>query len=123
MILISVLGMAFMKRGDIYIADLNPTVGSEIKKKRPVIIVSNDISNLYSDTITAIPITSNIKKVHPFEILIQSNKQSGLTQNSKAQCHQIRALSKTRFVKKKVGAISLEEQEQLESALRLHLVL
>ena len=110
-----------MERGDIYIANLNPTIGSEIKKKRPVIIMSNDICNFYSDTVTAIPITSNIKKIYPFEILIQSNKQSGLTQNSKAQCHQIRTLSKARFSKQKIGTISLGEQEGLESAIRLHL--
>lgn len=110
-----------MKRGEIYIANMSPTIGSEIKKKRPVILVSNDINNFYSDTVTVVPITSNISKTYPFEVLIQSSKQNGLTQNSKAQCHQIRTLSKIRFIKRKLGEISTKEQEELERAIKLHL--
>ncbi len=49
-----------MKRGDIYYANLDPTVGSEINKRRPVLIVSNDINNRTSDIITVLPITSNV---------------------------------------------------------------
>lgn len=52
-----------MKRGDIYFADLDPSQGNETKHIRPVLIVSNDISNQLTPIITIIPITSNIKKV------------------------------------------------------------
>lgn len=110
-----------MQRGEIYIADLNPTVGSEISKKRPVIIVSNDINNLYSDTVSIVPITSNISKIYPFEILIRFNKKNGLSNDSKAQCHQIRTISKTRLNNIKLGILSTKESEDLDIALRLHL--
>jgi mRNA interferase MazF len=55
-----------MKRGEIYFASLDPTIGSEINKTRPVLIVSNDANNRAAATITIVPITSNVKKNLPF---------------------------------------------------------
>jgi len=52
-----------INRGNIYLANLDPTIGNEINKTRPVVIVSNNISNQYSNTITVLPITSNIRKI------------------------------------------------------------
>ncbi len=49
-----------MKRGEIYYANLSPTVGSEIDKSRPVLVVSNDANNRAANTVTILPITSNI---------------------------------------------------------------
>ena len=67
-----------MKRGEIYFANLDPTIGSEIKKKRPVLIVSNNANNKMASTITVVPITSNINKIYPFEVLLET-KNSGLS--------------------------------------------
>lgn len=50
--------MSRILKGEIYLANLSPTVGSEISKKRPVLIVSNDINNQYADTVSIVPITS-----------------------------------------------------------------
>jgi mRNA interferase MazF len=47
-----------IKIGNIYLANLDPTIGSEINKTRPVAVISNDINNKYSNTITILPITS-----------------------------------------------------------------
>ena len=47
-----------MKRGEIYWANLNPVIGSEIAKNRPVLIISNDLNNQYADVVTILPITS-----------------------------------------------------------------
>ena len=73
-----------MKRGEIYYAKLNPTLGSETAKRRPVLIVSNDRNNSASDTVTIIPITSNIEHVYPFEVFLAVG-DSGLPKPSKAQ--------------------------------------
>ena len=54
--------MSRILKGEIYLADLNPTVGSEISKTRPVLIVSNDINNKYAATVTIVPITSTTEK-------------------------------------------------------------
>src|SRR5208337_4643534 len=55
-----------MRRGEIYYADLSPTVGSEINQRRPVLIVSNDANNRAANTVTVLPITSSISRVYPF---------------------------------------------------------
>jgi mRNA interferase MazF len=109
-----------MKRGEIYFADLDPTVGTEIKKKRPVLIISNDANNKMASTVTIIPITSNVKKVYPFEVLLEA-KESGLLKISKAQCHQIRTISKIRMQSQKLGFINHQMMLQINSALKLHL--
>ena len=67
-----------MKRGEIYFAVLNPTVGSEIQKTRPVLIVSNNIANKYSELVTIVPITSQVKKVYNFEVFIDKESQEFL---------------------------------------------
>ena len=84
-----------MKRGDIYFAALDPTLGNEIKKTRPVLIVSNNQNNFASGTITIVPLTSNTNKVFSFEVFL-AKSESGLPKDSKACCQQIRTISKQR---------------------------
>ena len=110
-----------MIRNEIYYADLNPTVGSETKKKRPVLIVSNNANNKASSTLTIVPITSNVKKIFPFEVFI-SAKDSGLAKDSKAQCHQVRTISRLRIKNiKAAGRINKDLMRQVGAALKLHL--
>lgn len=110
-----------MKRGDIYFANLDPTVGSEIRKKRPVIVVSNNANNKVSDTVTVIPLTSNTKKIYPFEVLLEMS-DTHLSKNSKAQCQQVRTISKKRILaKKRVGVIDHKSIFRVEQALKIHL--
>lgn len=109
-----------MKRGEIYFANLNPTVGAEIRKKRPVLIVSNNANNKAASTVTVIPITSNTSKIYPFEVLMEI-KDSGLLKRSKAQCHQIRTISKIRIAGKKAGVVNKEIMLKINTALKLHL--
>lgn len=109
-----------MHRGDIYYADLNLSLGSEINKKRPVVIVSNNINNKFSDTVTIVPLTSNINKIFPFEVLLLASK-TGILKDSKAQCHQVRTISKVRLDKLPCGELTTKEVFLIEEALRLHL--
>ncbi|MEP0768707.1 type II toxin-antitoxin system PemK/MazF family toxin [Trichocoleus sp. ST-U1] len=62
-----------MKRGEIYYANLSPAVGSEMAKRRPVLIVSNDTNNRAATTVTILPITSNVSRVYPFEVELKIN--------------------------------------------------
>lgn len=112
--------MAFMIRGGIYYADLDPTIGSEISKKRPVLVISHNSNNKYSDTVTILPITSNTNKIFPFEVLILK-EYSGLQKDSKIQCHQIRTISKTRIIDKVIGMLKDDQVLAVEKALTLHL--
>jgi mRNA interferase MazF len=109
-----------MKRGDIYYADLNPTVGTEINKKRPVLIVSNDANNRASPTITILPVTSNVSKVYPFEVAL-SAQGTGLLKTSKIQCQQIRTISKLRITSPAIGKVDEKILKYCEEALKLHL--
>jgi mRNA interferase MazF len=122
MILISLLPMESkkMNRGEIYLADLDPTAGTEIKKRRPVLIVSNNANNKMASTVTIVPITSNIKKVYPFEVLLET-QDTGLLKPSKAQCHQIRTISKIRMQRGKIGNANNKVMLKINSAVRLHL--
>jgi len=109
-----------MKRGEIYFASLNPTIGAETRKTRPVLIVSNNANNRVADTVTVVPITSNTKKIFPFEVLFEP-KDTGLPKQSKAQCHQIRTISKLRINGNMIGVVKEGTMEKIEYAIRLHL--
>ena len=78
-----------MRRGDIYLVDLEPSRGSEANKKRPAVIVSNDAANRAAEktgrgVVTVVPITSNIARVYPFQVFIPASG-SGLHADSKSQ--------------------------------------
>ncbi len=110
-----------MKRGDIYFADLNPTVGAEAQKRRPVLIVSNNANNKVAATVTIIPITSVIQKIYPFEVFLAST-DTGLAKDSKAQCHQIRTISKLRISgSTRTGHIGTVLMTAVINALKIHL--
>jgi mRNA interferase MazF len=109
-----------MRRGEIYYADLSPTVGTEINKRRPVLIVSNEANNRAANTVTILPITSNVSRIYPFEIPL-APKESGLPKPSKAQAQQIRTISKERFRGEALGRLGINLMRRTADAMRLHL--
>jgi mRNA interferase MazF len=109
-----------MKRGEIYYANLDPAVGSEANKRRPVLIVSNNINNRAGDVVTVLPITSNVSRVYPFEVLLLQ-AESGLSKDSKVQAQQIRSLAKQRISGKAIGQLTDEKMQAIDAAMRLHL--
>ncbi len=109
-----------MKRGDIIYADLGPTVGSEINKRRPVLIVSNDANNRAASTVTVLPITSNLTRVYPFEVAL-SRADTGLPKDSKAQAQQIRTIAKERITGTPLGRLAADKLREVDAAIRLHL--
>lgn len=111
-----------MKRGEIYYADLNPTVGSEINKRRPCLIVSNDANNRAASTLTVLPITSNTTRIFPFEIAL-TRKESGLPKDSKAQAQQIRTIAKQRISGPAAGRLDAEKMRAVDAAISLHLAI
>jgi mRNA interferase MazF len=109
-----------MKRGDIYYANLSQVMGSEMGKRRPVLIVSNDISNSAATTVTILPLTSNVIRVYPFEVLLNP-EVSGLTKPSKVQAQQVRTISKQRITSEVLGSLNEEMMVLIDAALKLHL--
>lgn len=115
-----------MRRGEIWLVDLDPAQGNEANKQRPAVIVSNDRANSSAITlgrgvVTVVPITSNVAKIYPFQVLLPAER-TGLAVNSKAQAEQIRSVSITRL-RHRLGRLTTEEAAQLDDALRLHLEL
>ena len=111
-----------IRRGGIYLAALDPVIGRELSKTRPVVVVSNDKNNEFSGTVTILPITSkNIKKVYPFEHLLQKTI-GNLPKNSKVNADQIRTLDKSRIVKF-IGMLEKNHIIQIEKAMKIHLAL
>jgi mRNA interferase MazF len=115
-----------MRRGDICVIDLAPARGSEARKSRPAVIVSNDGANttatrLGRGVVTVVPVTSNVERVYPFQVLLPASA-TGLATDSKAQAEQVRSVDVER-VQHQVGAVPSNLMNQLDDALRLHLAL
>ena len=109
-----------VKRGDIWLVNLDPTTGHEIQKQRPAVIVQNDIGNKYSPLTIVAPITSQgTDKIYPIEILLPL-KNSGLKKESKALFNQIRAVDKRRLIKK-IGKITEETTYNMDEAIKTSL--
>ncbi|MBI1870404.1 MAG: type II toxin-antitoxin system PemK/MazF family toxin [Chlamydiae bacterium] len=103
----------FPKRGEVYWVRLDPAIGSEIKKTRPGLIVSNDVGNEVSTRVIVAPITSEAKKLYPFEaeIILKGNR-------NKVLLDQMRTLDKRRLGEK-MAEVSLDEMEKVDKALKL----
>lgn len=111
-----------IKRGEIYLATLDPVVGKEISKTRPVVIVSNDKNNKFSGTVSILPITSkNLKKIYPFEVFLSKGSGS-LPKDSKVKADQIRTLDKARIITL-IGKLKKDEIDEIDEAIKLHLAL
>jgi mRNA interferase MazF len=115
-----------MRRGEIRLVNLDPTLGSEAGKRRPAVVVSNDGANAAanrsgSGVITVVPVTSNVTRVYPFQVLLPAGT-GGLVVDSKAQAEQVRAVSVQRLGRP-VGRVSAAAMDAVDDALRLHLSL
>lgn len=105
-------------RGEIYLVEFDPAVGSEIKKTRPAIIIQNDTANRYSPVTIVAAITSKFDdRLYPTEVLIHAG-EAGLRQDSVIVLDQIRTIDKTRIVKK-IGRVSDFTLRRTDNALKI----
>src|SRR5215467_15795673 len=115
-----------MRRGDIVKVNLDPALGAEASKVRPAVVVSNDAANataarLGRGVITVVPVTSNIARIYPFQVLLPA-RQTGLPRDSKAQAEQVRSVAVER-IGKRLGQLPASLITELDQALRVHLSL
>ncbi len=101
-------------RSEVWLADLNPTRGSEQAGTRPVLIFQNDLLNKFTTTVLTIPFTTNLRRASLPSCLKVSKGEGGLTSDSVALCHQLRVLDKTRL-QRKLGELSEETMAAIES--------
>jgi len=106
-----------VKRGDVFWVNFNPSIGGEIKKKKPAVIVSTDRANPYLNRVVVIPLSSRISKIYPSEVKIIFQGRE-----IKAMSDQIRTISKKRLLSK-IGTIPLEEMRKIEEKIKMFLEL
>lgn len=106
-------GSNTIKRGDVFWVKLDPAIGSEIKKTRPAVVISNNIQNEIGVRFIVAPITSSIDKVYPFEALLEIANKKG-----KAQLDQIRTIDAKRLGDFIVH-LSPQEIQQIDLSLKL----
>lgn len=108
------------KRGELYIVNFDPTIGSEIKKIRPALILQNDIGNHYSPITIVAAITSySDGTIYPTEVLIDP-PDGGLAEKSIILLNQIRTVDKRRLIKKS-GSLKQETMEKVNRAIEISL--
>ena len=105
-----------MKRGEIYMAQLDPVIGSEQGGTRPVLIIQNDRGNRFAPTVIAVPLTSSsLKPPLPTHVELAAGV-GGLSHRSTVLCEQVRTLEKTRLIRR-MGRLDASPMEPIEQAL------
>lgn len=110
--------MDLPKQGDIFLVDLEPALSGEADKTRPAVIMSNNANNEFAPTVTVVPLTSNTRKLYPFQVFLDG-ATTGLDFDSKAQAEQVRTVSKRRL-KRRVGRVEESDVSFIHQTLRLH---
>jgi mRNA interferase MazF len=103
------------KRGDVFWVNLDPVVGTEIRKTRPAVVVSNDSCNRYGTRVVVLPITGNTDSLYPGEAMVEIKGKPGRTLGD-----QIRSIDKSRL-KARVGRLTADEMSRIDESLAITL--
>jgi mRNA interferase MazF len=104
-----------MKRGEVWWVNFDPSVGGEIKKKRPAVIISNNAANKFLNRVQVVPLTSKTERLYPSEALVAFGGKG-----SKAMADQLATVSKLRLINC-AGVISEEDMSNVEEAVKIQL--
>ena len=108
-------------RGDVYLVSFDPTVGHEIKKTRPALVIQNNIGNRYSSLTIVAAITSKVSPVpYPVEVVVEPTSGNGLGVRSAIRLDQIRTVDRERLIKR-LGQIDRSTMTKVDKAVRISL--
>lgn len=111
-------GLTSPRRGEVYLVNFDPTVGSEIRKTRPALIIQNDIANEHSPITIVAAVTSRFDdKLYPTEVLIKAGR-AGMTQDSVVLLNQVRSIDRARLIKR-LGIVDEKTLERVNSSLKV----
>ena len=105
-----------VSRGEIWLADLNPTQGSEQAGTRPVLIFQNNSISRFTSTFLTIPLTTNLRRASLPTGVFVAQGEGGLSKDSVALCHQLRVLDKLRLVRR-LGAVGDDAMTAIEGCV------
>lgn len=108
--------MIAVNRGEVWLANLNPTRGSEQTGIRPVVIFQADSLNKFTATVLAIPLTTNLRRASLPSCTSISQGEGGLVSDSVVLCHQLRVLDKTRL-QRKLGTLGQQTLSTIENRM------
>jgi mRNA interferase MazF len=112
--------MSYPRRGEVYLVSFDPTIGAEIQKTRPALIIQNDVGNRYSPLTIVAAITSHHGgELYPQEVLVEA-PEGGLQVDSAILLNQIRSVDKRRIVKR-LGVLSAATLIKVDRALQISL--